>query len=126
MREFEKKRNFRYLRYSYFVTIPLAVVLVFLARGTWNLYLKDREALEDLKSTQLRFEKLKERQKSLTASVEKLSTDSGIESEIRDRLQMAKEGEKEIIIVNSDADKEELEPIQPTFLQKLVNFFTIR
>ena len=126
MREFEYKRKFRRVLSSPLVLLPLAVLLIFLARGTWNIYVKNRDSGIELRIAEERLLKLRERQKALSTGVAKLQTETGIESEIRDRLQMAKEGERAIVIVDAETDTGLLPRQQETFLQKIWNFFTIR
>ena len=56
----------------------------------------------------------------------KLNTESGIEEEIRDRFQVAKEGEEEIVIVEEQDNFAETPKPRVNFLQRVWNFFTIR
>lgn len=124
MSEFYQKRRLGRVLSSPLVLICLGIMLFFLARGTWNIYLKDRESLAELKSSQERLVKLQARQATLVAVTQKLSTDSGIEEEIRDRFQMAKAGEKEIVIVEgAPAENQTISPSK-SFLQKILGFFT--
>ena len=126
MREFEHKRKVRRILSSPLVLLPLAVLLVFLVRGTWNIYVKNRDGIAELRLAQERLARIEERQSTLSAGIEKLNTESGIEGEIRDRFQMAKEGEEVIVIVDAESEQKQLPMSQESFLQKIWNFFTIR
>ncbi|MDO8590900.1 MAG: septum formation initiator family protein [bacterium] len=126
MREFEHKRKVRGILSSPLVLLPLAIIFFFLIRGTWNIYLKDRASVAELISSQERLAKLQDRQATLMAATKKLSTESGIESEIRDRFQMAKEGEREVVIVDSSTEQIQRLSAPRNFLQKILDFFTIR
>lgn len=126
MREFEYKRKIRKILSSPLVLLPLAVILLFLAQGTWNLYVKNRDSGLQLRLAQERLSRLEERQRALSTGIERLKTESGIEAEIRDRFQMAKEGEKAVVIVDSSSKPVQLELSEEGFLQKIWNFFTIR
>ncbi len=126
MREFEHKRKVRKIASSPFVLVPLAIILFFLVRGVWNTYRRDRESVELLQVSEERLIRLKGRETQLSAATVKLSTESGIEEEIRDRLQMAKDGEREIVIVDNGDTSRSVASSSPTFLQKIWNFFTIR
>ena len=126
MREFEHKRKVRRILSSPLVLLPLAVLLVFLVRGTWNIYVKNRDGIAELRLAQERLARIEERQSTLSAGIEKLNTESGIEGEIRDRFQIAKEGEEVIVIVDAESEQKQLPMSQESFLQKIWNFFTIR
>lgn len=126
MREFEHKRKFRKILSSPFVLVPLAIIVVLLVRGTWNIYLKDRDSVAQLIAAQERLAKLESRQEQLSVATVKLSSDAGVESEIRDRFQMAKKGEKEIVIVENSAAGEQKVPVKKSFFQRIFDFFTTR
>ncbi len=126
MREFEYKRKIRRIFSSPIVLLVLAVVLLLLIRGVWGIYLKDRGAVADLGVTQERLERIKERSTGLSNAIQKLSTDTGVEAEIRDRFDLAKNGESAFVIVETADTLEPVASSSPTFLQKIWNFFTIR
>ena len=108
------------------VLLPLAIVLFFLIRGTWNIYVKNRDSATELRLATERLARLEGRHETLLAGIEKLNTESGIEGEIRDRFQMAKDGERAIVIVEEPKKIADLPLPEKTFLQKVWNFFTIR
>ncbi|OGT67904.1 MAG: hypothetical protein A3H43_06570 [Gammaproteobacteria bacterium RIFCSPLOWO2_02_FULL_42_9] len=126
MREFEHRRKVRKILSSPWVLLPLAVILFFLIRGTWNIYVKNRDSAVELRLSKERLVRLEERQRTLSTGIEKLNTESGIEAEIRDRFQMAKEGEQAIVIVDTPDRPVQLPLSEESFLQKIWNFFTIR
>ncbi|KKU67995.1 MAG: hypothetical protein UX89_C0009G0029 [Parcubacteria group bacterium GW2011_GWA2_47_16] len=126
MREFEHKRKIRRILSSPLVLLPLAIVLFFLIRGTWNIYVKNRDSATELRLATERLARLEGRHETLLAGIEKLNTESGIEGEIRDRFQMAKDGERAIVIVEEPKKIADLPLPEKTFLQKVWNFFTIR
>ncbi|MBI2476446.1 MAG: septum formation initiator family protein [Candidatus Taylorbacteria bacterium] len=126
MREFEHKRKVRKILSSPWLLLPLAVVFFFLVKAVGNIYLKDRASAAELRSSQERLARLEDRQSRLAAATEKLKTESGIESEIRDRFQMAKPGEREIVIVESAPEQNQTAAVSRSFLQKIWDFFTIR
>jgi cell division protein FtsB len=126
MREFEHKRRIRKILSSPLFLVPMAVVLFFLAKGTWDIFEKDRESVTELRFAQDRLARAQERQAKIADSTQKLKTGSGVEGEIRDRLQMAKAGEQEIVILDPVVNTVTTSPTSPSFLQKIWNFFTIR
>lgn len=123
MREFEHKRKVRKILSSPLVLLPLAILLIFLARGTWNIYVKNRDSAAELRLAEERLARLEERHKTLMAGVARLNTESGIEGEIRDRFQMAKEGERAVVIVDAPSKPVQLELSEDGFLQKIWDFF---
>ena len=70
--------------------------------------------------------RLQDRHDKVSGAIEELQTERGIEGEIRDRFVVAREGEREIIIVEDESKPAELSTPEPSFLQKIWNFFTIR
>ena len=126
MSEFEQNRRIRRILLSPVVLVLLAILLFFLARGVWNIYVKDRASISELNSSKERLAKLQSRQETLVVSTEKLSTESGVEYEIRDRLQMARAGERQIVIVDSPGTANPTISPPKNFLQKIWDFFTIR
>ena len=108
------------------VLVLLAILLFFLARGVWNIYVKDRASISELNSSKERLAKLQSRQETLVVSTEKLSTESGVEYEIRDRLQMARAGERQIVIVDSPGTANPTISPPKNFLKKIWDFFKIR
>ena len=64
-----------------------------------NIHMEDRS--KDLEKKEL--EKLAIREKTLTASINYLKTDQGIEDEIRTKFRAVKDGENVVVIVDSQA-----------------------
>ncbi len=124
MREFEHKRGIRRFLLSPVVLISLGAVFIFLVRATWSIYEKNRDSRTELGLAEERLARLQERQETLTRSIEKLQTESGVEAEIRNRFQMAKEGETEVVIVEAPSAPTSPEPLKVGFFQKILNFFT--
>ena len=127
MNEFEQKRRIRKILYSPLTLIPFTILLLFLMRGTWNIYEKNRSSSVELNASNDRLVKLQGRQTELNGMIGKLNTESGVEGEIRDRFQMAKAGEQEVVIVEPDKNQNSTTTSsEPGFLQKIWNFFTIK
>lgn len=124
MREFEHKRKIKKFLFSPLVLIPMGIVLLFLVRGTWNIYEKDRDSSAELRFARDRLARIQDREAKISSAAEKLKTEAGIEGEIRDRFQMAKEGEQEIVIVDESVESKTSVAPSPSFLQKIWNFFT--
>ncbi len=106
--------------------VPLALIAFFSARATWNIYLKDRDSVVELQTSQERLAKLEGRQAELSVATAKLSSESGIEGEIRDRYQMARQGEKEVVIVENPSSNQATLIVKKGFFQKIIDFFMKR
>lgn len=89
-------------------------VLVFF--GAYDRFLVDKEISEKENNLEEEINTLEERKKTLEKEVDYLSSDRGVEAEIRRQFDVAREGEQVVIIIK-DEDKEnsttetvELEP----------------
>lgn len=85
--------------------IVLAVVFVMIANGAWGMYEKSREATDKTDAVAQRVAELESREEELTRDILDLSTERGIEGEIRDRFMVAKEGESVIIVADPTVEK---------------------
>lgn len=90
-----------------FIASPLTfVVIIFLIAvvgwNTWDMYTKWRTSNEALAEAQVAYQELQAREAFLARKIELLSTDVGIEAEVRDRFGVAKAGEKVIVILNEE------------------------
>jgi cell division protein FtsB len=107
------------------VLIPLVVILLFVIRGTWSIYGKNRSSLEELNLAEDRLARLQEKETELSGMIKKLNTESGVEGEIRERFQMAKEGEQEVVIVEPpESEKTAGGSSESSFWQKIRGFFS--
>jgi len=71
-------------------------------RATWSVYQKERVTRHKLGSSQEEYSELTQRQEFLESEIERLGTPEGVEEEIRERFGFAKEGERVIVLVESD------------------------
>ena len=104
MREFQQRRIFRHFIYSKFSIFLLFIVFIFFVFSTAGVYEKKMEATRKNSDVEKELNDLKAKKDYLEAQVNRLNTDAGVEEELRDKFQIAKPGEKVLIIVN-DNDK---------------------
>jgi cell division protein FtsB len=122
MLEFQEKRKIRRFLYSKAMLAALVVLLLASVQAAWGVYKKNAESSENLAIAKKQLERLEARQAFLEDGIRHLSTERGIEEEIRDKFRVAKPGEHMIVIVEN-------EPKQPTaqetkgFWQKIKEFF---
>lgn len=87
---------------SKLLLICLLVVIVFLFKGVWGVYIKARQSGERLEQIRKEHEELTERNIFLEHEVVRLSTDAGVEEEIREQYGLGREGERVFVIVEED------------------------
>ena len=123
MIEFQERRRLKKVLYSKPVLVLLIIIIILFLNGVWQVYKKQMIAKENLIQTASVFDQLKAREKMLTAGVERLKTESGIEEEIREKYGLVKPGE-EVIKVVDQTDSTSSEDIQPDigFWQKVLNW----
>ncbi len=118
MREFQDKKKRRKMWYSFPVVILLFVVAMLLAKGVVNIYIKYRESLS-LKGRALsELALLEVRKDALSKEIEKLSTEVGVESAIRSKFNVAKPGEKVLLLVSPE--EELVASSTPDFLDRVL------
>lgn len=120
MREFQEKRKLRRFLYSKKTLFLLFFVLAFLVFSTVKVYLKTRSALSKSEETEKELTELKKRKAELEKDVERLQTESGVEEEVRQKLDVQKPGEKVAVIIekNQENDKMNSEEGRGNFFSK--------
>jgi cell division protein FtsB len=88
--------------------LVLFLIMFFTVRAAWNMYLRFAAASESEKAATAELADLKERQIEVEAAVATLSSDRGVEAEVRERYGVALPGEGRIEIVRNDNTEEEL------------------
>lgn len=110
---------------SWFQSPMVAVVLVlFVIWGgvaVIRAYAKQREAVVNRNASKRELKEVQQKQVELSANIENLSTDRGLEAEVRNRYRVAKPGEQLVIVVdNKDGDTAVAK--KPSFLERLRQF----
>ena len=101
MREFQDKERRRRKLYSKASLIILILVIVFVAKGTWSVYLKAKESKRNSELTQKELDTLQVRHDFLQTEINELNTPEGKEKEIRQDFQVSKDGEQIAVIIES-------------------------
>ena len=126
MLEFQEKKKLRNILYSKITLVALFVVLIFIARATFNVYYKQKASEENLSKAKEEVAELKKREKMLNSEIDRLETDKGTEEEIRKKFMVGKTGEQVIIIVDDDkTNKNETidNSREKNFFSKFLDFF---
>lgn len=122
--DFYEKRKLKRILYSKITLIILAIIVILLFRSVWGMYEKERNTrILRAKQTQ-ELNELKGREEALRAEIERLSTEQGVEEEIRSKFDVGKDGEEVIVIIDDSKKDETEQKITPkSFWQKLFSWF---
>ena len=102
MRELRQKQKIKRRLYSTPVLVILLVIALLAIRSTWSIIGKYRESagyVDDLRQKSI---DLNAREAELKANIARLGTDAGIETEIKEKFNVSREGEQVAIIVDKD------------------------
>lgn len=108
---------------SPFSAIALLIVVIILARASFNIHSKVETSAAKLQQAQANLEKLKQRQQDVSQKVEYLSTDQGMEAEIRTKYHAVKEGEQVAVIVDDSQRSDNSVPASMTMATSSPGFF---
>jgi cell division protein FtsB len=92
------------------VTIIMLLLVVLAVRGVWGVYKKSQEARVLKIEAQAKLEKLVNREQELRSDIADLRSERGVEAELRERYDLAGEGEGVVVIVDSPPAPPEPEP----------------
>ena len=113
MLNFYQKRSWRAVVYSPIMLAFLVLVIILLARSVYERYTIEREMASKQAEAEAELQMLNERKDSLQKKVDYLSNDRGIEAEMRRNFDVAREGEKVVIILDDTSNASTIEPLQP-------------
>lgn len=85
--------------------VVAAVLLAILAKAGWNIYEKAQISSDRLEQAQAELAKLRDRQTKLSETVGYLSTERGLENEIRTKYHAIKDGESVAVIVDESKEQ---------------------
>lgn len=106
MFDFHEKRKLRSLFYSKPVSVILFAFAILLSFSAYNRYSVAGDMKEKLEAKRAELQKLEERAQSLETKVEYLENERGVEEEIRNRFDVAKEGEQVVILIDPKKEGE--------------------
>ncbi len=88
--------------YSKPVLLVLVILIGFLLNAVWNVYQKRQIAKDNYAKIADNLDKLQSREKILSAEIERLKLNEGMEEEIRERYGLVKPGEEVLVIVSDN------------------------
>jgi cell division protein FtsB len=116
------KKKFKKISVSPLAVILVLILAVFLGRASWIAFERNKSAAELLANLEEKRRELENRQSIISSSLVKLETDAGVEEEIRNKFGMQKDGEKTIVIVDSNQSNSETGD-KKNWWSKIRNFF---
>lgn len=127
MSDFYEQRRIKHFLYSWPFIILLGVILVIFFRAAWGAYLDERETQIVKQQRVVYLDELKDREASIQTEIDRLNTSRGVEEEIRQKFEVAKEGEGVIVIVDAPEDLGSSAEKPPRgFFQVIADFFSFR
>ncbi len=100
MRELQQRQKVKRRMYSVPALLVLVLFILLMIRGTWNVWNKRQDSINHVQELEAQSLELKERQKDLEEDIGYLKTEEGIDEEIKERFNVAKTGERVVIIVD--------------------------
>ncbi len=88
--------------YSRGVLFAILVLILFLSKGVYDIYGRERESARMRIEAESKMAELAAQKGKLSLEVEKLGSDEGVDEKIRSKFNVAKPGENVVLIV-SDA-----------------------
>lgn len=119
MRELQQKQKAKQRLYSLPVLGALTVVLLLIMNGTYNVWKKKHESSLHVIELQTRVESLKARELELQANISRLQTDDGIDTEIKKKYSVSKEGEHVVVIVDPKTATTTIPIVKKAWYQRL-------
>ncbi len=78
----------------------LLILVFFIAKGVFGIYIKERDSRQELALLEKKKAELSDRLAKVSLNNDRLKTEEGIESEIRSKFDVVKEGEGVIVVVD--------------------------
>ncbi len=123
MKDLQRKRKIRKTLYSRGVLFGLLLVLIVVSKATISLYAKERESQKNLSLAETNLSTLSLREARLQGDIARLKTSEGIDAEIRAQFQVAKPGEKMVVLVDDRKKEAEAPAEQKSLVTKFFDLF---
>lgn len=107
MLPFQERKKVRKFLYSKAMLVVLLILVVFVARGAWNIHEKAAIARAERIQAAKELTGLQDHQGELEASLVRLKSGRGIEEEVRQKFTVARPGEEVVVIVDEQEKKSE-------------------
>lgn len=102
MFDFHEKRKIMSVLYSKAVIFVLIFITILMSVSVYNRFTVSQEMKEKLEAKRIELAELETRAQVLDAKVKYLEDERGIEEELRNRFDVAKEGEQVVVLLERD------------------------
>lgn len=90
--------------------VVLLIVVAIAVRGVWGVYKKEQESRILRIEAEAKLADLRQREAELRSDISVLRTDRGVEEQLRERYDLAKDDEGVVVIIEPPAPPEEPRP----------------
>jgi cell division protein FtsB len=102
MREFQEKNETKKKMRSVPMLALLLIIVVLVAKGAIGVYAKEKDSRTEMNRVLQQKKDLEARLDTMNQHNEQLKTEAGVETEIRNKFDVVKQGEGVIVIVDKD------------------------
>lgn len=102
MREFQERNKVKKRIYSKTTLLLLLLLCILVTRGAYGVYLKEKSSRQEMHRILEQKVELEQRLHAIEGHNEHLQTAAGIETEIRHKFDVVKDGEGVIVIVDKE------------------------
>lgn len=107
MKDFQQRKKIRKVLYSRNVIIVLSIITILLVRGAFGVMQKNIESKKNVVQLDAQLAEARAKNEELSKNIAILSTEEGIESEIRQKFSVSKDGEQVAVIIDAKPVPEE-------------------
>ena len=121
MATFRERHDPMRLMWRRVIAVILLALIGIAVNGVWGVYKKSHESRDLRTESEATLNDLKSREQELRTDIANLSSDRGVEAELRERYDLAREGESVVVIVDPPAPPPEP---TPTPFQRFKSMFS--
>ena len=123
MLRFDERRLLRRVVFSWPIAGALVLLTFFLGSATWHIWQKERITAERRSQSRRELRDVSTRETELRAEIERLTTARGQEEEVRSKFEVARPGEKVIVIVDAPADSQTAGALESSLWVRILGWF---
>ncbi len=123
VRDLQERKKWRRISQSPVTAVVLLFVVAFLVRSDYNIYRKNQVSKISREDSDKKLLILQERHNRLSAELDKLKTERGVEEELRSKFQITKGGEEVLVVVDDTPDKGSSSNADKSYWQRFREFF---
>ncbi|MBU1046424.1 hypothetical protein KKH36_01415 [Patescibacteria group bacterium] len=103
----KKKKTYTKL-YSWLIIFVLFVIVLFLTKNVYGVLQGERKSQLNREQSEAILRELEEKRDSISSEIEYLKTEKGVETELRDKFRIVKQGEEMAVIINPENEDKDL------------------